>query len=72
VKAPPTLKVCVQEVVVVREGTAPRAVKRHPKPSPYFQPEMTFRVEREVDWSTTKPRGPTVFIEMGDLMAAFD
>ena len=67
-----TLKVRVTDEIVVREGTAPRTVKRGRVRSPYFQPEMTFKVSREVDWSTTKPRGPTVTIDMGGLVAAFE
>lgn len=69
-KEAPTLKIQVEDVVVVREGTAPGAAI--PMPSPYFQPSIEITVERETKWVKGKPRGPTVTIDMGDLMAAFE
>lgn len=66
------LEIRVTDEVVVHDFTAPRAVRRKAIKSPYFQPEFTFKVSGEVDWSTTKPRGPCVTIDMSDLVAAFE
>lgn len=70
-KSPATLKICVMELV---RFTNPFARRRNRKKvrSPYFQPKMTFSFNEETDWSTTKPRGPSIIIDMEMLGAAFE
>ena len=65
-----TLKINVTDEVVVHDFTAPAAVE-YPVPSPFFQPKLTIRVEKEVDWSTGRPRGPTVVLDIEDLAELF-
>lgn len=66
-----TLKIRIKETICMHEGTAPSAVK-FPIPSPYFQPSIAIRVEKEVDWSSGSPRGPTVVIDMDIFGTSFE
>lgn len=65
------LEIEVVDVVVAYDGAAPSAVA-YPVPSPYFQPRMTFKVERETTGACGSPRGPTVTIDMDLLAGGFE
>lgn len=58
------LKVDVKDVVKVKEVAAPSAVDYGLVPSPFFLPELTFKVHREIHSVKGRPRGPSVTIDM--------
>lgn len=66
----PTLKICVCDEVLVREGTfKPRTRKL--VQSPYFRPEFRFTENKDDAWAPTRSRAPSVTIDFEFLNGDF-
>jgi hypothetical protein len=58
-----TLKVCICDVVEVREGAHEQSHVIGETRSPYFQPEFRFTIDKDVEWAPARSRAPSITIE---------
>lgn len=65
----PTLNISVCDTVSVQEGTR-RLARGVAVSSPYFRPQITMTMDKDVAWAPARSRAPSVTIEMDFFEAA--